>query len=222
MSKARDLANASSALSAVDATELGYVDGVTSGIQTQMDNKVSVSLYQAMTGQTSSVIDVPERGMVTASFNGTAGNITMSLFTPVANITISQITVASAGAQVGATLIRLGLYTFDGTTATLVARTANDTTLFNTTFATYTRSFDTTGGYPASYSLVAGQRYGFAYILVGATTMPTIYNTAIGGNTGGVVASLAPRISGVRTGQTDLLTSTTLTVGIQRPFFRGS
>ena len=42
MSKARDLANASSALSAVDATELGYLDGVTSAIQTQVDAKQAV------------------------------------------------------------------------------------------------------------------------------------------------------------------------------------
>ena len=39
MTKARDLANASTALSAVSATELGYVDGVTSAIQTQLDAK---------------------------------------------------------------------------------------------------------------------------------------------------------------------------------------
>jgi hypothetical protein len=38
MSKARDLANAATALSAVSATELGYVDGVTSPIQTQINN----------------------------------------------------------------------------------------------------------------------------------------------------------------------------------------
>jgi hypothetical protein len=37
MSKARDLANAATALSAVSATELGYVDGVTSSIQTQIN-----------------------------------------------------------------------------------------------------------------------------------------------------------------------------------------
>ena len=41
MTKARDLANASTALSAVTATELGYVDGVTSAIQTQMDAKTA-------------------------------------------------------------------------------------------------------------------------------------------------------------------------------------
>jgi hypothetical protein len=39
MSKARDLANAGTALGAVTATELGYVDGVTSAIQTQIDGK---------------------------------------------------------------------------------------------------------------------------------------------------------------------------------------
>ena len=39
MSKARDLANAGTALTSVSATELGYVDGVTSAIQTQIDAK---------------------------------------------------------------------------------------------------------------------------------------------------------------------------------------
>jgi hypothetical protein len=47
MTKARDLANASTALSAVSATELGYVDGVTSAIQTQIDAKAS---YPSQTG----------------------------------------------------------------------------------------------------------------------------------------------------------------------------
>jgi hypothetical protein len=39
MSKARDLANAGTALTTVDATELGYLDGVTSAVQTQIDSK---------------------------------------------------------------------------------------------------------------------------------------------------------------------------------------
>lgn len=42
MTKARDLANASTALSAVSATELGYLDGVTSAVQTQIDGKQAV------------------------------------------------------------------------------------------------------------------------------------------------------------------------------------
>jgi len=43
MSKARDLANAATALSAVSAIELGYLDGVTSSIQTQMNTKAATS-----------------------------------------------------------------------------------------------------------------------------------------------------------------------------------
>ena len=43
MTKARDLANAGTALGAVSATELAFVDGVTSAIQTQMDAKTAKS-----------------------------------------------------------------------------------------------------------------------------------------------------------------------------------
>jgi hypothetical protein len=43
MTKARDLANAATALSAVSATELGYLDGVTSAVQTQI-NTVTTSV----------------------------------------------------------------------------------------------------------------------------------------------------------------------------------
>jgi hypothetical protein len=41
MTKARDLANGATALSAVSATELAYLDGVTSAVQTQIDAKQS-------------------------------------------------------------------------------------------------------------------------------------------------------------------------------------
>jgi hypothetical protein len=41
MTKARDLANGATALSAVSATELGYLDGVTSAVQTQLDAKIA-------------------------------------------------------------------------------------------------------------------------------------------------------------------------------------
>ena len=43
MSKARDLASAAPAPSTVSATELGYLDGVTSAIQTQLDAKTAKS-----------------------------------------------------------------------------------------------------------------------------------------------------------------------------------
>lgn len=41
MTKARDLANAGTALTSVSATELGYLDGVTSAVQTQIDAKLA-------------------------------------------------------------------------------------------------------------------------------------------------------------------------------------
>jgi hypothetical protein len=43
MTKARDLANAATALSAVSATELGYLDGVSSAIQTQINTKATTT-----------------------------------------------------------------------------------------------------------------------------------------------------------------------------------
>lgn len=43
MTKARDLANAGTALTTVSATELGYLDGVTSAVQTQIDSKIGQS-----------------------------------------------------------------------------------------------------------------------------------------------------------------------------------
>ena len=43
MTKARDLANAATALSAVSATELAYLDGVSSAIQTQINTKATTT-----------------------------------------------------------------------------------------------------------------------------------------------------------------------------------
>jgi hypothetical protein len=57
MSKARDLANAGTALTSVSATELGYLDGVTSAVQTQLDTKLASSTaattYQAINANVS-------------------------------------------------------------------------------------------------------------------------------------------------------------------------
>jgi len=50
MSKARDLANAGTALTTVSATELGYLDGVTSAVQTQIDTKAPTSTTTTLTG----------------------------------------------------------------------------------------------------------------------------------------------------------------------------
>jgi hypothetical protein len=84
-----------------------------------------------------------------------------------------------------------------------VAQTTSDTSLFAATRTAYTRSFSTDGGFPATFTLTAGTRYGVALLCIG-TTVPTIQ-----GNAGlAEMSALTPRLSAVRTSQTDLSTVT--------------
>jgi hypothetical protein len=64
MSKARDLANAGTALATVDATELGYLDGVTSAVQTQINTKAAST---SPTLTTPVIISPEERMTVSAT-----------------------------------------------------------------------------------------------------------------------------------------------------------
>lgn len=54
MTKARDLANGASAFNLVSATELGYVDGVTSSIQTQINTKAATASKLSVFASTTS------------------------------------------------------------------------------------------------------------------------------------------------------------------------
>jgi hypothetical protein len=64
MTKARDLADAGTALGAVTATELAFVDGVTSSIQTQINTKAA-STTPTLTGPI--VISPEERTTISAT-----------------------------------------------------------------------------------------------------------------------------------------------------------
>ena len=64
MSKARDLANAGTALTTVSATELGYLDGVTSDVQTQINTKANST---SPTLTTPVIISPEERMTVSAT-----------------------------------------------------------------------------------------------------------------------------------------------------------
>ena len=71
MTKARDLANSAAAFAAVSATELGYVDGVTSAIQTQMDAKTAKAtltttgdIYYASAANTPARLGIGTTGQV--------------------------------------------------------------------------------------------------------------------------------------------------------------
>lgn len=167
--------------------------------QPTFSNQMRLFMHLPTTGT-----DVPPRTQVASASALVSGTVYFHQFTATRNMTVSQITMGSGGTNSsGLTLCRMGLYTASDTGATLVARTASDTTLFNSTFTTYTRSFDTTGGYPATYDLVAGQRYAIAVIAVG-TTMPNLY---VGNFTPNIINSLSPRMNGIQTGQADLPTT---------------
>jgi hypothetical protein len=165
-------------------------------------NVVLSSVLAQSQQQATSFVDVFDRRLVNTTQNLVSGGIYWSFFTPVWNDTVTQISMACGGAATALSLARMGLYTADAAgQATLVARTASDTTLF-TSPAIFTRSFDTAGGYPSSYTLQAGSRYAVAMILVS------------GGNPGSMrgatcpadVSTLTPRVQGVRTGNSDLIT----------------
>jgi hypothetical protein len=186
------------------------------------DDRLSsaVATYAAIAAsanQPSSVVDAFVRGEAGVNTIGiTSGTMKMTFFTPLVTTSITQITFASGNAAAsGLTLARFGLYTFDETTATLVARTASDTTLFAAINTAYTRSLDSTGGYPTSYTLTAGVRYGVALLVVGTTT-PTIPGRQINIS----VAPLTPRMSGDSSGRTDLPTTTTVTAALGQLFAR--
>lgn len=76
MTKARDLAGAGSAFAAVDATELGYLDGVTSAIQTQINTKANSSLPTL----TSPILVGPEERL-TISATAATGTINFDALT---------------------------------------------------------------------------------------------------------------------------------------------
>jgi len=177
-------------------------------LTTDLAAKVSTTVAVDQTSMSSTVQDTHERLNSITSVGGTSQTVYWSFFTPLRDITVSQVTTASGGtAAAGVTGARMGLYSISGTTLTLLARTASDATLFTATSTLYTRSFDTTGGYPATYTLTAGTRYAFA-IRVQATTMPTLAATS----TNSAIAALTPRVTAAIGGLSDLPTTQTVVV----------
>jgi hypothetical protein len=123
-----------------------------------------------------------------------SGVVYWSFFTARKTETITQCrTATGATAAAGLTLARIGVYSTNGTTLTLVASTANDTSLWTAGNTMTPKNFS------SSFGKVAGTRYAMAYLAIG-TTMPTLEGVQIRPNS----VALPPRIQGELSGQTDL------------------
>lgn len=144
---------------------------------------------------------------MTGNNTQTSGAILHTRHLPERDFTVSNISFITGGAAFSAlTLCRFGIYTRSGSTFTLVARTASDTTIGASQSTRYTRALNTTGGYPATYNFVAGNEYWVSFIAVGTnmgnligygTTTTTAQENAFGA------------FSSRQTSQTDLVTSST-------------
>jgi hypothetical protein len=191
-------------------TGLGYfvpsASDIVAGTLTDSRLSSSVILSAALAQsqqQTTSVVDAFDRRLVNTTQNLISGAIYWSFFTAAWTATVTQISMASGGSASALSLARMGLYTAAAPgNATLVARTASDNTLF-TAAALFTRSFATAGGYPDSYTLNAGSRYAVAMMLVSGGNPGVMRGAACPAD----IAPLTPRVQGVRTGTSDLVTS---------------
>jgi hypothetical protein len=172
-------------------------------------NSLVLPWYEANKGNSSSVLDVVSRETLSGNYATTSGFAYLSFFTPLQDRVVSNISFASGGVVgSGLTLVRFGLYAFDGTTATLVARTNNDSSRFTVANTVYTGALDSTGGFPTSYTLTAGSRYAVGFVIVGST-LPQILGHSNASTAGAVVSSLTPRIAGGIASQSDLPTTRT-------------
>jgi hypothetical protein len=148
-------------------------------------------------------LDIPSRTDINAT-TALSTNITyFSFFTATEALTVSNISFSSGSTPAsGVTLVRFGLYTFDGTTATLVARTNNDSSRFTVANTIYTGALDSTGSFPTSYNLVAGNRYAVAVVVVASTT-PQLAAVSFGAASTAIMA-LSPRVVGFASATSDL------------------
>lgn len=149
----------------------------------------------------------PSRGSAAYSVAAAAGTGVLygPCFTASKTETISNVTAYCVAAySTTPTLVQFGLYTVntDGS-GTLVASTASDTTMFNTSNASVTRTLQ------APYEKVAGQRYFIGLLVVQSSgTLPT----TVGLSANAAVASAlvaAPAVSFAVSGQSSLPASLT-------------
>jgi hypothetical protein len=116
---------------------------------------------------------VPNRDLLaSAAVSHAAGTLALSFFTADKTETITRVTAYTGTVAAGATptLCRYGIYEIDANgNGTLVASTANDTTLFAAANTAYPKLLT------AAFQKVAGKRYATGLLVATAATMPTFH-----------------------------------------------
>lgn len=173
----------------------------------------TIATLQNKLMQSNTFLETVPRVFVNVASSGATpnGRAVLTYFTPEQTLSISSLTIATTtgGTDTGGTTVRrMGIYTFSGSAHTLVARTASDATIGNASNTVFTRSLDTTGGYPSSYTLTAGTTYAFAVIFYntgGTFASPTIF---VSGTGQGTLRALTPVETSFQSSQTDLPATT--------------
>jgi peptidoglycan/xylan/chitin deacetylase (PgdA/CDA1 family) len=153
---------------------------------------------------TSAGIETMHRYHATQGATTATQRLMLTHFTPRFTKNVSQFTFCTGGTNsTGLTVGRVGLYTLSTAGVyTLVAASLNDTTLGNSASTVYTKSFDTGGSLPSTYTLQAGVRYAVGFLFVG--TPASIYGIVPLLTT---VTAYAPSMGAFLNTQSDLPTS---------------
>jgi hypothetical protein len=175
-------------------TEIGYLSGVTSNVQTQINNTAdpSLNVYQAL----GSSIKAQPIGInvtnITTTTQVTSGNQAFIRFIPIWLQTAQTLTgiiwyQAVTGSYTASNENRVGLYTYSAGTASLVASSTNDGNIWSGSYSTgntfVTKSFSSP--YVASA--------GFYYIALLMSTSATTTSATIGASANLVVANAGLR-----------------------------
>ena len=145
---------------------------------------------------------LPRTNLQISSNAASSQELRLTYFTALKTETVTQVRIpcGSIAAAATPTLVRIGIYqeSPDGS-LTLVANTANDTTLFAATYNEYTKAL------AAPFKKYKGQRYAVGILVVSAAALPTFL--APHPNNASVLGSVlgrAPRMHGCVTAQADL------------------